>query len=592
MGPFDYLRGIKRRRRMIAGVIAATVGIALLSTLVYSVQRGHPLQLATAKIIQNATTPSSGSSGKPVGSQAQPQSPLTVIAALVTLDEVASRASKDLAYRGELSALVSKISANVDHTSGLLFITAKASDPGAAVRRANAFATELINYIRDRDAAANDAQARELQSQMARVRRDISSLDHQLAPYHVAPAAQNNSNKGPSSVTQGTTGSPADPLIAERNAALTQLGALSQQYQATRSRVSDAEGLSIFQSAVPTGTVKPRLPLPRSLAFRIFLGLVLGLLAGVTLSILRDKFDRTIRTRETVEDAFGYPVLVEIPEISGRQRLPDGPSLAALPHRVADGFRLLAASLNVDATNTASEAGVTVTGAGKVVVVTSAGPGEGKTAVVANIAAAFAEVGKTVLLISADFRHPRLHSEFGASNENGLAEVLDPSNGEGQETVLNGCVWYTSLNGVWLLPSGKAVESPDKLLASSLMRRAIAEARGRADVVVIDTSPVLTSDIAFLIPHVDSVLLVCRAGMTKPMLAERSSEMLQRLGAPVAGVALITEAATALPQAYYRGRPRARLPHPTLSQGFPGARDALSEPALTVAKRLRKFARR
>ena len=593
MGPLDYLRGIKRRRRMIAVVVAATVGLALLSTLVYSVQSGRPLHVATAKIIQNAATPSTGSSGKSVGSQAQPQSPLTSIAALVALDDVTSRVAKDLSYKGPLNALSSKVSANVDHATGLLFITTKATDPTAAVHRADAFARELINYIRDRDTQANDAQAQELQSQMARVRGDIASFDRQLAPYHVAPAAQTAANKTSSSVTSSTTGSPADPLIAERNAALTQLGALSQQYQQTRSRVSDAEGLSVFQFAQPAGIVKPRLPLPRSLPFRIFLGLVLGLIGGIALSLIRDKFDRTIRSREVVEEAFGYPVLVEIPEMAVRHRAPNGPSLAELPPRVADGFRLLAASLNVDAPNTTTEAGITVSRNGKVIAVTSAGPGEGKTTVVANLAAALAEVGKTVLLISADFRHPRLHREFGASNEKGLAELVNASKDENQEDpVLNGCLWYTSLNGVWLLPSGNTGDSPDKLLASSSMRRALSEARGRADVVILDTSPVLTSDIAFLLPDVDAVLVVSKAGMTKPELAERSSEMLQRLGAPVAGVALITDAATALPQAYYRPRARVNRPRPTLSRGFIGARDAISEPAIAAADKLRRRTRR
>jgi capsular exopolysaccharide synthesis family protein len=186
----------------------------------------------------------------------------------------------------------------------------------------------------------------------------------------------------------------------------------------------------------------------------------------------------------------------------------------------------------------------------RTILVTSAGPGEGKTLVVANLAATYAELGKRVLVLSCDFRRPKIHRLFGVPNDHGLSEALEASNGQ---PVLRGHVRSTPLTNVRVVPSGAIPESAGELLTSRNMREALVEARKEADIVLLDTPPVLaTSDASHLFPDVDTVLVVARAGKTTAEVAERSSELLRRMRAPVVGVALNGSTEEMVPRGYYR----------------------------------------
>jgi succinoglycan biosynthesis transport protein ExoP len=156
--------------------------------------------------------------------------------------------------------------------------------------------------------------------------------------------------------------------------------------------------------------------------------------------------------------------------------------------------------------------------------------------VVANLALTFAQAGRTVILLSCDFQHPRIHELFGVSNMGGLADALESS---ADGTVLNGHIKATPVRHVRLVPSGGRRQNPAGLLSSNRMRDALEEARQQADIVLVDTPPLLTSaEVAHLFPMVDAVLVVARARKTTQDLAERAGELLKRLDAPVVGVAL------------------------------------------------------
>jgi capsular exopolysaccharide synthesis family protein len=174
---------------------------------------------------------------------------------------------------------------------------------------------------------------------------------------------------------------------------------------------------------------------------------------------------------------------------------------------------------------------------GRVILVTSGGPQEGRSSVVANLAAAFSQVGRRVLILSCDFRHPSLHEMFGVQNGTGLSDVLRRRwNGQ---PILREHVRQTKLPGVSLVPSGSIPPRPSSLLTTPTMRNVLAEARREANVVLLDTPPMLlASDAAHLVEEVDTVLVVARAGKTTAEQAERVRDLLGRLGAPAAGVAL------------------------------------------------------
>jgi non-specific protein-tyrosine kinase len=170
--------------------------------------------------------------------------------------------------------------------------------------------------------------------------------------------------------------------------------------------------------------------------------------------------------------------------------------------------------------------------------------------VIANLAAIYAEVGKKVLVLSCDLRRPAIHGLFGVPNHPGLSDALMSMNGA---SVLDGRVLQTSLANVSMVPSGKDGAASAGLLGSDHMRRVLEESRTRADVVLMDTAPILvSSEVAPLIAEVDAVVLVAEAGKTSGVLAERAGELVNRLGAEVVGVVLNRASEIAIPKGYYR----------------------------------------
>jgi succinoglycan biosynthesis transport protein ExoP len=174
----------------------------------------------------------------------------------------------------------------------------------------------------------------------------------------------------------------------------------------------------------------------------------------------------------------------------------------------------------------------------KTILITGPGPSDGKTTVVANLATALASRGRRVIVISADLRRPRIHRLFGhpvVSNDFGLVARLQA--GRHPEDITEYAL-ETDVRGVSIIPSSHT-EDPGDLLSSNEMKSMLREACAAADIVLIDTAPILsTSDSASLLGWVDVVLVVARAGRTTAEVAEASAEMLEALGAPVIGTVL------------------------------------------------------
>ena len=137
---------------------------------------------------------------------------------------------------------------------------------------------------------------------------------------------------------------------------------------------------------------------------------------------------------------------------------------------------------------------------------------------------------------------------FDVPNGPGLTEALASQNRQ----VLNGRVVETAVENVSIVTTGKG-DAKASLLGSDHMRRVLDESRLLADVVIMDTAPILvSSEVAPMIPEVDAVLVVAEAGKTSGNLAESTSELLKRLGAPVVGVALNRAAEISIPKGYHK----------------------------------------
>jgi capsular exopolysaccharide synthesis family protein len=166
-------------------------------------------------------------------------------------------------------------------------------------------------------------------------------------------------------------------------------------------------------------------------------------------------------------------------------------------------------------------------------IVTSAGPGEGKSTTAANLAVVFAQQGKKVLLVDADLRKPTAHYTFKVDNHVGLTNILT------RQSTINEAVKRTSQDFLSLLTSGPIPPNPAELMASKTMRQFIADAKRDYDIVLFDSPPVLAvADAQILSNSVDGVVLVVSSGKTELESAKKAKELLEQAQAKILGTVL------------------------------------------------------
>jgi len=174
-----------------------------------------------------------------------------------------------------------------------------------------------------------------------------------------------------------------------------------------------------------------------------------------------------------------------------------------------------------------------------VLVVTSAGPSEGKSTTVINIAISIAEVGQKVLLIDADLRRSRLHTIFGCEASPGLTEFLREGKSSEQTVFLPGVIRETEVPGLSILPSGKATTAATSLLYGPLMSQALKQLRTQFDTILIDTPPMLQIPDARVLGRLaDEVILVLRSGKTSRDAAVAAVQKFKEDGTDVLGTIL------------------------------------------------------
>jgi capsular exopolysaccharide synthesis family protein len=169
----------------------------------------------------------------------------------------------------------------------------------------------------------------------------------------------------------------------------------------------------------------------------------------------------------------------------------------------------------------------------RTLMVTSTGPGEGKSTTVANLATVFAQQGKQVLLIDADLRKPTVHYTFRLQNTTGLTNVLT------RQLTLKEAVFKSKIPNLYLLPSGPIPPNPAELLGSKMMKDLLDELKEEYDVVLFDTPPVLAvTDAQILANRCDGTILVVSSGKTENENALKGKELLEKANANVIGVVL------------------------------------------------------
>lgn len=285
---------------------------------------------------------------------------------------------------------------------------------------------------------------------------------------------------------------------------------------------SGLQPLKVVEPAVdPTRPVRPNRPL------LLLVGAGVGLLLGLALAVLLDWLDDSISDPSDVERCLRAPVVGTIVELRpGQDGIGEIDRIAsALPRSpVAEAFRAVRTSVEFLGTETAG---------GRVLLVSSCSPREGKTTVSVNLATVLAQDGKRTLLVDADMRRPRVHAVFGIANTTGLSNVIA---GRAQ---LEDAVVATDQENLWVLPSGATPPNPAELLGRRATTALLERLAREFDRVVIDTPPIgVVTDAAVLGRHASQVLLVVAAGRTRRRAAEHGETLLRSAGARPAGVVM------------------------------------------------------
>ena len=166
----------------------------------------------------------------------------------------------------------------------------------------------------------------------------------------------------------------------------------------------------------------------------------------------------------------------------------------------------------------------------KVIALTSASPGEGKTTSCLNLAITFAQTGARVLIIDGDLRKPRIHQYLGVSKSNGLSTVLS------KQKTYEEVVFRNIRKGLDCIAAGSIPPNPAELLASAAMSDLLSQLRREYDYIFIDTPPVtVVTDAVALSTLVSGVLLVVRVGLTSHENIEHSITLLKIAKAKILG---------------------------------------------------------
>lgn len=166
----------------------------------------------------------------------------------------------------------------------------------------------------------------------------------------------------------------------------------------------------------------------------------------------------------------------------------------------------------------------------KTVLVTSAGPNEGKTTIISNLAVSLAQSGTSVILVGSDLRKPTVHHHFHVSNQVGLTNVLTG------HVALEDAIQPSGVDGVRILTSGPVPPNPAELLGAQRMKEIIAQLSEMTDIVLFDAPPVIAvTDAGVLAQRVDGVLFLVSSGQTPREVAKAAKEQLDQVGARILG---------------------------------------------------------
>ena len=363
----------------------------------------------------------------------------------------------------------------------------------------------------------------QLEDTRAQIRQEVEKILVNLRNDAAAQRAKSNTLQAGLNSMQGEVGArsqqSAELAMLEREAAAkrTLFDTFLKRFQET----SNSESLQQADATIVSRADRPRMPsFPKTGRFLI-LSIIGALGAGIGTAVFVERIlDRGYRRLDQVEAATGLTALGAVPQVAG------GDLIDAIINKPNSSFTEAIRNLH---------AGIRLSSVdddAKVILFTSAVPGEGKTAISTSLAVLLARAGYRTLLIDCDLRRGRTDERLGLQSKPGLVELL-------VEPDLEGAVQLHEASGLNVVVGGGTTRNPQDLLASNAMREFIARARTSYDYVIIDTPPSsVVSEARILAAAADRVVLICKWNATPRNIVIGAERQMAAAGAQFAGVVI------------------------------------------------------
>jgi polysaccharide biosynthesis transport protein len=476
----QYLQSIRRRQWLIILVILGCVGLSLAYSLLTT-----PVYRSTSNLL---LTPQLSSTLLQANNSNVPLITVDVPTSIQVIESTSVQS-----YVEKQIPNVPPVSVTEIGTTDVVQVSVDSTSPKLAAQAANAYANAYIRLQQSQTVYT-------INSAVQLLTTHLNTINAAIAPLQ-AQAVQT-----------------------------TQLQELQEEAVTVQNEISNDE----FAANQATGggqvvsiaSVSSKPVTPKTAEYAILAGF-LGIALGVGLALLLEFFDDGIRTKEDLElVGNNYPVLSLIPEIVDwrdphAQYLVSRASPSSVP---AEAYRSLRTSIRFLGLDRSI----------RTVQFTSSGAAEGKTTTVANLAVVMAQAGLRVVVVCCDLRRPRLHEFFNLSNRVGFTSVLLG------ETSLQGALQSVpGLPNLYVLASGQIPPNPSELLSGARAGDLFAALADNADIVLIDSPPVLpVTDAAVLAGRVDAVVMVVSLGTSTRSQVSRAVETLGRVKAPISGIVL------------------------------------------------------
>ncbi|MHB1295992.1 MAG: tyrosine-protein kinase domain-containing protein [Anaerolineae bacterium] len=390
------------------------------------------------------------------------------------------------------------VSVTLVRNTQLMRVTVSDSSPARAAATADELANQLILQ-------SPSAPQREEQSYREFVKSQLADLETEIAEITDAIA------------TAESTGDSNQVVRLQ-----SEVNARRENYSnlLTYLKGSSINFISVIEPArVPTTPTSPKVPQNTLLAALV------GLMLAAGAAFLIEYLDMSVKGPLDIEQKLELPILGTITDIAPGDDSPGLIAKAKPTSPISEAYRMVHFNVRFSL-----EAGVR----DRRFLITSPGSSEGKSTTASNLAITMAGAGQKVILVDADLRRPSQHRVYGRSNQVGLSSLL-----VGEVEALADALVPTEIDGLRLLPSGPIPPNAAELLSSRRMIDILDQLSAEADVVLLDSTPILAvADASILAGVVTGTIMVVEPSHTHLAACARGAEMIRKAGGTLLGVVL------------------------------------------------------